>query len=289
MEEAHEVMDYPMEKQKLFRKNAKGEDLDVGVFSIVRTDLDVTLVPSVGSRFVAQSNSHMLNVIDEFILASYQDLEIESVGTLWGGATAFVNLKLGEFVVRGDTSLNVTNLMYANPLGKGSYLACAHTTRIVCNNTLRAAAAQGAANQTLKKFRHTKTATEKIRDHIIDLAEVKMELTSFVAQLDNLADQKVNSVYLDRFLNEFFPVAEEGRAQTMAENAREKLTTVFESKQEMRGASDTKYAILNAFTDYTDHLAISRKNTDDGAIMWDGLNGVRAADKDKVFDWLISN
>jgi hypothetical protein len=149
--ESVEVATYPIEKQQLYR----GNGIPVDAWSLVRTDKDVTLVPAVGERFTIVQNHHMVNFISEHLLAVYPDLAIQSVGTLWNGATFFLNLSINEFQVKGDKSPTVTNLMYCNPLGKGSYVACAHSTRVVCANTARIAEAQGLANQSLKKFRHT--------------------------------------------------------------------------------------------------------------------------------------
>jgi len=290
MKEAASVLNFEIEKRQLTRLGNRGQAILVGAWSLVRPDHDFTLVDSVGERFQVLNNNHMMKIIDEFVLAAYPDLEIESVGTLWGGATVFINLKMGEFAIKGDSSKSVTNLMYANPLGKGSYLACAHSTRIVCNNTLRMAEAQGAANKTLAKFRHTATAGARIKDHFIDLAEVKLGMKSFVKQMEELAKQGVNSEYLDNFLNEFFPMPEEaGRGRTMAENNRDSLAGIFEGGQHMvKAVSQSKYGLLNAYTDFIDHETISR-NSDAAAIRWDGVNGIRAASKDEVLSWLTSN
>lgn len=290
LEEAYKVVSFEIEKRQLQRLNNSGKPVNVDAWAIVRPDYDQTLVDSVGERFQVLNNKQMLKVIDEFILAAYPELEIESVGTLWGGATVFINLKLGEYGIPGDSSSNVTNLMYANPLGKGSYIACAHSTRIVCNNTLRMATAQGAANKTLAKFRHTSTAGERIKDHLIDLAEVKLGMQSFTEQMEVLSKQSANNEYVDAFLNKFFPVSEkEGRGLTIAENNRTQLMEIYESKQEMTTAvAFSKYGILNAYTDLTDHYSTMR-NSDEASVIWDGVNGTRASKKDQAIAWLEVN
>lgn len=288
--EAYQILDYDIEKRQLMRPDNNGNLIPVKAWAIVRPDYDETLVESVGERFVALNNKHMMKIIDEFILAAYPDLMIESVGTLWNGAIAFVNLKLQDYFIQGDPSKHLTNLMYSNPLGKGSYSACAHTIRVLCANTHRMAEAQGAANNTLAKFRHTLTAGDRIKNHLIDLAEVHLGVSSFIKTMEAMAKDEIDTEYVDKFLNKFFPVeGKEGRGETIAKNNRVKYMEIFESKQDMELATAySKYGVFNAFTNLIDHHTISR-NSDEASVAWDSINGIRANKKNDAMEWLITN
>ena len=303
LEEARKVMCYPLEKTPLFRV-VHGDEDDLfasvnyeqvdGAHCIIRTDHNKVMVPTVGDQFVVLDNSFLLDFVSENLLGQYPELEIESVGTLFNGATAFLNLKVAEYQIKGDKSPTLSRLMYFNPLGKGSYQACAHDVRIVCNNTLRASAAQGAANKTLAKFRHTKSAGQRINDHLADLAELKLGLEKHVEALDFLASKPVVAEEVTKYLNFLFPLPVddngrpvEGRATSLARNKQDAVREVFESDQGLcLGATHTRYGLLQATTNYFDHNTI--RNGDDAARAWDGIVGDRANKKDTAFKFLMN-
>jgi len=292
IEEARSVMCYPLEKQQLFRDDGQdGEAVDA--WAIVRTDHDAVMVPAVGKRFEVVDNSFLLNFVHEHLLAVYPELVIESCGTLFNGATAFVNIKIAEFQIKGDKSPTVSRLMYYNPLGRGSYQACAHDVRIVCNNTLRAAAAQGKANKSLAKFRHTASAGEKINEHLMDLAEFKLDLKKHIKQLDFLAKQQMSQEQVFEYLNKLYPLpkedngkVKEGRSATRKMNQQNAVMQQFEMDQSLAaGVKHSAYGLLQATTHVLDHGKI--KGGDEMAARWDGIVGQRAAVKDMAVKFLL--
>jgi len=289
-DEAMSVAKYPLVKCPVFReKEPQQFEVIPEQFCIIRHDKNVVLVPAVGDKFTLTDNSFMLNRINEGLLYEYPDLKIESVGTLYNGATFFLNLRVGEFRVKGDASPTITNLMYCNPLGRGSYVSCAHNTRIVCNNTERAAEAQGVMNASLKKFRHTRSAAEKIQEHLLEMAELKLELEKRVDALNMLAGEKITDADIDQFLDSILPVPEEdGRAQTIAMNSRKGILDIMHGRQHRETLEEpmTKYGLYMAYTDWVDHGKTSR-NSDEAAIMYDGILGTRADSKEKVFQSLV--
>jgi hypothetical protein len=181
--------------------------------------------------------------------------------------------------------------MYANPLGKGSYVACAHTTRVVCANTLRMAEAQGIANDSLKKFRHTSSVSQKINDHMVDMAELKLQLKRHEEKMNFLVDCSMNTAAVDSFLNKMFPAVnsdKDGRSKTIALNSKAAILNIFEGAQVQTLTTPfTKYGMLQAFTDWVDHEKTSR-NSDIGATTFDGLFGIRADKKDQFLEQLMA-
>ena len=293
IDEAESVLDYEVEKVPLPWINSKGETIKTGCYGIIRKDTDTFLTngSSIGNRFHAENNVIMLRRIDEFILAKYPDLKIESVGTLFNGQTAFINLRVDEKAVRGDKSPTETNLLYYNPIGKGSISSCAHNTRVVCRNTSLIALSQGAINQTLRKFSHTINAGQRIEDYLIDLSEVFLGLKSHHDALNYLAGEEIKQADIDAFLESIFPLKEEkGKGQTMAKNARESFVTVFERQKPTMEpeTANSKYGLYQAYTDYIDHEAATRSNTDEASRLWDSITGIRASKKEKVFQHLLT-
>jgi hypothetical protein len=245
----------------------------------------------VGNQFVVLDNLFILNFVHEHLLAKFDGLEIESVGTLFNGATSFINLKLAEFQIKGDQSPTLSRLMYYNPLGMGAYKAGAHSIRIVCNNTLRAASGEAAANKTLAKFRHTRTAGERINGHLEELASVQLGLKEQVDTLDLLASKPVTETMVKTYMEKLFPTQDngkpkEGRSLSLAVNKQEEVLAVFEKGEAMtRETATSAYGLLQATTYYYDHNTI--RNGDTASRMWDGMVGDRAKKKDTAFKMLV--
>lgn len=288
---AFEVMDFDLEKRPNYGMNQDGamRELD-GSFHIVRSDTDTVLVGNVGSKFTVENNGSFFNYVDENILAMFPQLQIESVGTLFGGATTFINLMVNEFYIKGDDSPNINRLMYYNPLGKGSYGCGAHSVRIVCNNTLTAADAEAKANGSMFKFRHTKNAQTAINNHMMDLSETFLALDRYVDDLGVLAGVDMDTQDVDTFLESLYPTSKGSKkSETTNLNKQEKIKEVFEVVQDgmSKSISRSAYAMLNAVTWVVDHPEKLRKNQDVASNTWDGLVGLKADFKTTALSKLV--
>lgn len=286
IDQARKIMDYPLAKKQLYAQLRGGLEA-VDAFAVVRTDHNTVVCPAVGRKFRVMNNVHILDFINDHVIKSYPALQIESVGTLWGGAVAFLSLKANSFMVKGDESETINRLMYYNPIGRGSYAAGAHSTRIVCNNTLRIAAAQSAANETLMTFKHTGNVEGKIVKHLVNLSKFFLELQTREQLLNDLALKPVNSDFVTEFIGKLFPVAKQtDRSLTMAKNRSAGIIEIFETDTTIKApANRSRYAVLQAVTNWVDHKMIAR-GTDDAANMWDGLVGNRADIKDRALELL---
>lgn len=294
IEEAESVFDYELEKQPLFRLNSNGFYEPTGCYGIVRTDTDTLLTQglSIGERFTIESNLTMLRRIDENILSVYPDLKIESVGTLFNGQTAFISLKVSDHAVRGDHSNTETNLLFCNPLGKGSYLAYAHSTRVVCNNTLSLSKATGEANKSMRKFSHTKNAGEKIEEHMIDLSKVFLGLEEHKADLEKLAGMPIDDTFLNTFCDQIFPIeGKSSRGISIATKGKDKVLEIFDRQKDHMTleTAESRYGLLQAFTEYIDHETVTRSNTDEASLLWDSITGSRSNRKDQAFELLLNS
>jgi phage/plasmid-like protein (TIGR03299 family) len=295
-EEARKVMCFEIEKEQLYRVFDSDRTYEpVDAWCIVRPDTNSVLVPHVGERFVATSNSFLFDYVNENLLAVFPELEIESVGTLWNGATTFINIMVGEFQVKGDKSPQISRLFYCNPLGMGAYKAGGHNIRIVCANTLGFAQGQAAANKTLLKIRHTSNAASKINGHLEEIAEFKMGLTRHVEELEFLTTKQFDSsAQIDKFLNAMFPVPvvkddDSRRGVTIAKTKQESVKAIFESDQDLAGGvAHSAYGALQALTNWVDNKSPTRGG-DDGSRWYDSINGQRAELKATAFKWLMAN
>lgn len=270
LEQAREVLDYGIKKQPLYRCLSLAPVPDA--YCITRTDKDIVIVPHVGDRFTVENNVKLLEQIERFVLPEFPDLQLDSVGTLYNGATAFLSLRIAEFQITGDESNNVAAIMFYNPIGFGCMRSCAHTTRIVCNNTARISMKQGEANGSLAKFRHTSGMAKRVADHMVTICQAQLGLKRMTETLEFLTTQQVNTEYVDTYLEKFFP------------SRRDPVLAILEEEGSM--ARGTKYHLYQSMTNYLDHTF--SKKSDQAFATFDGITGNRAAKKDAVLDYLTT-
>lgn len=281
-EQARNVLNYDLAKRRLFREDGT----PTKVFEVYRTDTNSVLVDSCTKTYTIMNNLYLFNYIEEFVLSQAPDIEIESVGTLFSGAIAFVNLKLGEFHIKGDESSTINRLMYYNPLGRGSYKACTHNIRVVCKNTLNAAEAQGAANDTLIKVPHRKNSEVKLSQGIADLAGVKMGFDDLQNQLKELTSKTFTRETIEMTVKNGLFAQEV--SELRVKNAVERVESILENtREEYTGTTrSSRYALLQSFTNMLDHT-ISKKS-DITYAQWDGLVGIRAGAKNRILKQLLA-
>ena len=290
IEQARSVLGYEVVKEQSYREYGT---LIEGAFHLVRKDHDTVVWPMVGKDYTVIDNGKLLDYLESSLLSKCPNVHIESVGTLWNGQTSFLNIKIDEFQVKGDSSPTVSSMMYANRHGGGCASGCAHSTRIVCSNTPRYAEMQGAINDTLRKFRHTASAEERIKDYMIDLAGIYAGLEMYKRELDRLAEQEVTVEFMEMFLHTLIPVpalAEEEsnvRSVSISRNKHEKIQEIFESDQGLNGAAHTRYGLLQAVTNWTDHHATVRGG-DAGYVYWDRIWGGKDQVKQKALELLAA-
>jgi phage/plasmid-like protein (TIGR03299 family) len=267
-------------------------ELPSGSYSVVRRDEDGTLTvlaPAVGERYVATPHKSILNMIGDGLLALFP-LKIAGAGTLSNGATWWIQLVSEKYFIRGDESPNEQRLSYSHTYGVDAHSIFCTTTRIVCNNTRRMAMADAAANKMMRKHKHTKSAEMKINADMELMAELHLAVERDKELMEVLAGQEVNTGLVSAFMQEFFPRPQED-ASTKSKNRWESdsrtVSDIFHSGQHMTGATRTsKYALLNAYTDWADHHSYSRSDVD----RWmDSQSGKRSNMKELATEWLLAH
>jgi hypothetical protein len=267
-------------------------DLPSGSYSVIRKDKDGTttvLAPAVGDRYLATPHSTLYNMFGENLLASFP-LKIAGVGTLSGGATWFIQMVAEEYFIRGDESPNELRLSYSHTYGLDSHRIYCTTVRMVCDNTRKMSIADAIANKMMQTHKHTLNAEFKINASMEMFAQLHLAVQKDKELMEILAGQEVNSGLVSAFMQEFFPKPIE-EASTRQKNQWEvdsrKVSDIFHSGQSMTGNTRTsKYALLNAYTDWADHHSYSRNDTD----RWmDSQTGKRSNMKEMATDWLLAN
>ena len=272
-----------------------------GMYNLVRVDKgELVFNTTVREDYQIYQNKDFIDQIENGILASYPSLAIESCGSLFGGNKAFVSILLDRFKVGKDKSETILRIMYTNAFGGGSISCSCHTRRVVCNNQHRLAEAQSAADETLRKFRHTKGAPEKVGKYLVDLCKLKAVTEVHKEALNHLADVQMDERDVKMFLGNLFPVpavsagstgsADEeksGRAIARRENKQGEILDLFEGLEDLQGdIKGTRYAMFQAVTYYNSH---STTKSIDSAFVFDNIvnGGNRHELNKKAFDILI--
>ena len=294
IEKARICATFPIEKKATWVIEGCDDPLASGAYAIVRTDTEpwTVLAPAVGARYVALPHREILDAIHEGILKQFP-LEICGTGTLNNGRTWWIQMKIDNFRVFGDDSPNELRLCYSQSYGETSHMVFCTLTRIVCQNTLRMAVDQSILSNLMQKLRHTSGAGAKITAKMEAMAEINLGLSKHRQMLNELASYTMSDTLVNGFINEFFPKLDP-KASPRAINAREdsvsRVLGLFNggNKALVGVTAHSKYAMLNAFTDWADHYSPSRDKT--GVDRWmNAQNGSLATLKDKAVEWLVAH
>lgn len=256
-------LNYLPVKQQLF--DASGNAVDAwGVF---RPDTNAFL-GAVGDQYTVIDHAEGFRMIDALI-QSKDGAHYETAGCLgkgevvWGLADLSLSINVGT---SGDKS-NVYLLFATAHNGTFSHLYRTTLTRVVCQNTLNAAMSSKATS--LFRVRHTKNAQNRLDSAHDALATIGAEAQGIEAKLNMLASRKMTREAMGSILDRLFPQSKDanGKPQdsTRRNNILSDVLRCYESNDrnafpEQRG---TAYNLLNAVTEYTDHVR-STRNGDSG-------------------------
>lgn len=283
-DEALKVFAFDYEKVPTFYE-IQGCRRSTGGFAILRSDTKDVIVSGVGKQFQAPSNKTLVEFIDKHVLREIPELKIEGVGTLFGGKIAWINLATEVGHISGDFSDQTCRIMTYNPVGLGSYKVCAHSVRVVCNNTLRAA--ESYCKQSVR-IPHTINANTRITKCVEDFATMVLGLKKHIEVQQQLSEIPVLGI--DQFLADLYPLNEDAtpRMVNSVGRSRNRIREHWETRDDSMSLSTQQsyYGLLQSVTNVMDHDNY-RSSSDQFAIAWDGIDGRRASIKDNARDLLL--
>lgn len=280
---ASEVLGYSIEKIQSCRPNGL---VIPNQYHLVRTDTD-TLVDassSVGNQFSTAIQPYEVLEFAEGLMKVVPNLKLETVATLNDGATQLCALALGDaMVVRGDKSPRYDHLVLHNPLTRGRLSILAHNVRIVCENTLQAALANGVGY----RISHTIRACEMVHNALVTLEDETRKLGEMNEKIRLLASRDVNTTDVNKVLDIVYPlpVVKEGgntSALTRMTTKRDEVLEQFEKDDSF--TEKTYWTLLNAMTYREEHPLHKQERTDDAKVTYDNLVGSRSAEKTRLFN-----
>ena len=176
---------------------AKGEAI-ADLYNLVRTDTyDVVPVGrSVGREFTPVQHWELFDFLRDRILPEMPELSLETVATMYGGASSLITGDFGEgFRLPHDQSDHRTRIIFSNPMGRGSLILGFTSIRVICQNTLRAARREVRCSEDGFKIQHStnaqylvKCALESIHKQVEAAKELR-ERQTVLASTEVTADQ----------------------------------------------------------------------------------------------------
>lgn len=135
-------------------------------------------------------------------------------------------------------------------------------TRVVCANTLRVALGKGGKDaQTRVKVKHTSDSDAKFNRVVKIMAGAIESADELKAKMTILAERMVSKESMEETFNKLFPVTSDSKvSKTRRDGMLEEIMLSYELNDnnafpEQRG---TAYNLLNAITNYTDHVRGTR-------------------------------
>lgn len=286
--QAMEILGYPVEKRQL---SAEGVGVVDKAYALVRADHNVVIYPYVGEVYTVLPNERLVQLAAS-IVEDDPTVRIDSCGTLFNGQVAHISVVLDAWMVQGDSCETVYRLLILNPFGGRSILATAYATRIGTDSSFRLQQAEGLALDTVRRYRHTKRAEEKVQAHSEQVLKLLTHLEQYKKDMDLLAGIQLSEGSALAFLLDLIPPPkkEEGEdAPTDAhrQKARNAIEEIYSRRPDLSDSAvrHTKYAMLQAVIDYADHGRPIRG--DQAFRQWTGLFGDGDSMKQKAFNLLM--
>lgn len=198
--------------------------------------------------------TQVANLIDD------SNVSVASAGLLELGGMAWVQIEMPDNIVSpaGD-EFRPSLLACTSHNGKLATTYKRVITRVVCDNTLECGLSEKASRVKVKHSRYSDLKIASARETLDILFSAADD---FNDEVKRLLEQEVSGKQFVNFLTEIAPVPEaEGRARTMAEARREKLTELYLSDERIAPWQGTAYGILQLMNTYSQHFAGLHKGT----------------------------
>ncbi len=210
----------------------------------------------VGRRYVPIQNHEAADMAEAIAQAS--GACFASAFSMKGGRRVVFLLKLPTEIKVGDDVI-ATYLMVCNAHDGSKVLEAVLTNvRVVCWNTYTLALEE-ASN--VWRIRHTENATKRIDEAREVLGLVDKYNQRFAAVAGDLAQRKVNAAFVKAYIEALFPLNVKAKKPTRVLNARARVEALFNGEQkgaDMECMRGTRWALLNAVSEYVDHYRTVR-------------------------------
>lgn len=266
------------------------EGVDISGINYLATDKGyaVNMANAVGNEFSVAIQPTELADIVQFIVTNVNGAKIGTVATMYNGATSFAVITQGDaYSVIGDNSPHYTNAVISNPLTRGKIHIVQSNVRVVCENTLALACANGKGyhiSHTTNAQVMCKHALEGVRASLL-----QADATRRIAQL--LGNTEITQTQIIATLDALYPLPIIGKddatnALTRAQNRRDDILNQFESDDSF--SRHNAWAFLNAITYGIEHNKSKQSRVDNAQVAWENMVGNKADFKSTALNALLT-
>jgi len=250
-------------------------------FAVIRTDTNTGL-GVVGKSYTPLQNTDAFNFFDPIV--ERNEAMYHTAGVLHDGRKIWLLAKLpNSIVLKGEDIIDQYVCLTNSHDGSTGVIACMTSIAVVCNNTLQAAL-KGTKNKV--SVRHTTNVADniKVAHEILGLQDIT---TGALQQAyDLLQNKKVNTAFVDEFLNTLYPKKEENQTNTNGDRIKLSLVEAFETSpgHELESRNGTAFGLYNAVTYFTNHMKEYKTADQRLNSIW---NGGSLNIEQKAFDLLL--
>jgi phage/plasmid-like protein (TIGR03299 family) len=220
-------------------------------YAVVR-NADKRVLGTVGPDYKPLQNTEAFGLLDS--LAEAGEVRYHTAGSLKGGRRVWLLAEISSLRIEpvpGDVSTPYLLLSNGHD-GRVSLRVLPTAVRVVCQNTATLALQQGKRDGIT--IRHTGDMAAKVAEARQALGFCADAVETYAEQAAELARTPMTLPAFLAFAETLVPDPEKGNP-ARARGAREKLVELFEAGPgtELRGVRGTRWAALNAVTDYSAH------------------------------------
>lgn len=255
-------MDWDVEKRPLYGL-LNDQYVELPTWGIFRSDNN-SFLGSVGKGYSPIQNRYAFEFIDS-ILEAEEGMHYESAGVLGKGERIWAMAKIPYDFTIGPTDDKILPFLLFATSHDGSLSAQAKLTtwRVVCENTLRGALSSEGA---FVKIKHTKDSHKRLEVAKQLVKGVALSVSSLKEKFEFLGQRMLNKESYLKILDRIFPVpkGKEEESSTRRNNIMMEVTRLFENNDgnQFPVHRGTCLNLLNAITEYTDHVRTTRITED---------------------------
>lgn len=246
--------DFEVEKNQL-----EYQGKQIGAWGTFRKD-NGAFLGTVGGDYQVIQHTEGFGLLDELV-GQVDGAHYETMGTLDFGKVVWGQVDPNLSIHVGDDESKIFLSFVTSHDGSKAFDIYETAVRQVCHNTVRAGQLKKLAN-TLR-VKHTKHSAARIKNLTAEIQEIRTTAMSMQERLQFLVQKKVTKASLQTIMERLFPTkkTENGEeSSTRRDNNIAEILGIYEDNDgnafpEQRG---TAYNLLNAFTNYTDHVRTSR-------------------------------
>ena len=230
------------------------------VSDVAEEEKNLTFLGTVGEDYTVIQHTEGFELLDTLV-NSIDGAHYETMGTLdygrivWGQVDPNIQIRVGD-----DTSDVFLSFLTSHD-GSKAFDIYETGVRQVCRNTVRIGSLKRLAASL--RVKHTKNSQKRIDNLKVEIDEIRNVAMTMQERLNYLANRKVTKVSLTKIMDKLFPKkqTEEGEeSSTRRDNILAEILAIYDANDgdqfpEQRG---TAYNLLNAVTNYTDHVRSSK-------------------------------